>query len=84
MGMGTGMGTILPSPATRIYVLYNMINNLFIFGVQLINLFNYLSLNLKQLNIVTLPYPSSCVECLSMPTFHCFLAKYYDSNYFLS
>ena len=34
-----------------------MINNLFIFGVHLINLFNYLSLNLnlKQLNTVTLP-----------------------------
>jgi len=33
-----------------------MINNLFIFGVHLINLFNYLSLklNLKQLNTVTL------------------------------
>jgi len=56
MDMGAGKGTILPSPATRIYVffiipaytyLYSIINTLFIFCVQLFSLFSYLSLNLN-------------------------------------
>jgi len=36
-----------PAPQPAYMFLYNMINNLFIFGVQLINLFNYLSLNIN-------------------------------------
>jgi hypothetical protein len=61
MGLGTGPGNIhkfkwvwarvrvLHYPALQpTYTnLYNMINNLFTFGVQLINLFSYLSLNLS-------------------------------------
>jgi len=58
MDMDTGKGTMLLSPAIRIYIffifiipaytyLYSIINTLFIFCVQLFSLFSYLSLNLN-------------------------------------